>query len=222
MQELRPAVLGQAIANNRLDLLAAARYALNGAVGFALAAGRIEDHQLTHTRMVVMAANDRDDFAQMSRNRSRVEERIRPVRVATVVRLLLGAVGVHVKQQAGVRVGRVGVLPAGVEHATSVEHGWTPVMFLIETELADVCTIRIHHIQIRHMRRAVDAGNTHKRGRRCEDDLVTRQIAGVVTIHIGLLAGNLTQLRTIGADLEHLPVAVVAGHREQHPLGVEV
>jgi len=222
VEELGPRVVDQVVLDERLDPLAATGNPLHHAVGLAPAAGRVEDHQLAHARVVVVAADHRHHLGRMIGDRPGIEKRVRPIGVAAHVFHLARAVRVHVEQQARVRVRRVGVLPSRVKHAPVVEHRGTPIVLLVEAELADVAPVGVHEVQRGHVRAAVHAGNPHEIRRRGEDDPAVGQVAGVVAVHVGLLAGELAQARAVGADLEHLPAVVAAGHGEEHPVGVEV
>ncbi len=202
-----------------LDRLSVPRNPLHGAGGLEAPPGRVEQHQLAHPRVVVMAADHGDDLGRMPRNRPGVEERIGPVRVAAQVLHLLGAVRIHVEQQPRVGVRRVGVLPAAVQHAAVVQHRRAPVVFLVEAQLADVLAVGVHAVQDGDVRAAVHARHADEAGRGGEQDPAVGQIAGVVAVHVRLLAGQLPQPRAVGLDLEHLPAVVVAGHGEQQLAG---
>jgi len=222
VEELRPTVDRQAVADDRLDLLPVARDPLHRRLRLAPPLHGVEDHQLAHARVVVVAADHRHHLGRMIGDRPGIEKRVRPIGVAAHVFHLARAVRVHVEQQARVRVRRVGVLPSRVKHAPVVEHRGTPIVLLVEAELADVAPVGVHEVQRGHVRAAVHAGNPHEIRRRGEDDPAVGQVAGVVAVHVGLLAGELAQARAVGADLEHLPAVVAAGHGEEHPVGVEV
>ena len=95
-------------------------------------------------------------------------------------------------------------------------------MILLEAELTDVPAVRIHAVEHADDHAGV-AGNALERRRGHERDLAARQIAGVVVVDVRVLARrDLPQPPAVGADLEHLPMPVRAGHGEEHAVAVEV
>ena len=229
VQELRPGRVDEVVLDLRPDGLASPGDSLDGAVGLLAAAGDVEEHQLAHPRHAVVPADNADQFCGTARDRPGVEQRVGPVRVSPVDGPLLRAVGVHAEQDPVVRVRRVGVLPPLVHHPPVGEDRRAPVVLLIETQLPDPSRragIRAHDEQVRDARRAVDARHGDERPRRAEHDPPVGQIAGVVVVHVVVLAGRdlpqPSRRAGIRADLEHLPPVVRADRREQHPIAVEV
>ncbi len=223
MQELGPGGIHQIVGDDGLDLLAPARNPLHRPLGLAPAPGHIKQHQFAHPRHPVMAPHDAYELGRVPRDRLGIEHRVRPVRIAAVELHLLRPVGVHVEQQPVVRVRCVGVLPAQVQHPAVFQHRGAPVVLLVEAELADVAPIGIHPVQVRHPRAAIDARHGCKRGGRGEDDPPVGQIAGVVMVHVGRIAGRyLAQPGAIHADLEDVPLPMAADRGEQQPVRIEV
>ncbi len=223
VEEARPAVVDELVLDHRLDLLAPAGDALDHAVGLEAALGRVEEHQLAHARHAVVAGDDGRHHRRVAGDRPGVEQRVRPVGVGAVVLGLPGAVRVHVEQDAGEVVRRVRVLPAGVEDAAVVEHGRAPVVVLVEAQLAQAVVLLVEQEQVGYGVGAADAGNALEDPRRVEDDPAVRQVTGVVVVdrRVGAL-GQRPQAAAVGAELPDLPPLVLVGHREQHPVGVEV
>ena len=92
MKKLRPRAINELVAVERCDFLSETGDALHHAIGFLTALGRVEDDHFTHARHAVMTAHDGDNFRGVPGNGACVKKRVRPVGVAAVVRLLVGAV----------------------------------------------------------------------------------------------------------------------------------
>lgn len=116
---------------------------------------------------------------------------------------------------------QVGVFPAKVKEPAVVHHHGIEVVVLLEAKLADIPAVGIHAVEHGHV--AEVAGHALKAGRAAEGDPPVGQVAGVVTVDVGLVAPrHLPQARAVGANFEHLPAAGGVGHREQEPPGVEL
>ena len=149
----------------------------------------------------------------------RVEEGVRPIRVAAQELHLPGAVRVHVKEQPRVRVRRIRILPSRVEHTAIVQNGGAPVVFLVEAKLPDIPAVGVHPVEVGHVRTAVHARHANETGGGREQDAAVREVAGIVGIHIRLLAGKLAHLRRRASrklHLKHLPSAIGAHRGEEH------
>ena len=117
----------------------------------------------------------------------------------------------------------VGVFPAGEDHAAVIEHGGTPVLVLIETQLADAGTVGLHDAQVGHRVAAAHTGHAMKSEGRTENDPAVGQVAGIEVIHVGLVAGrDLAQPGAVGLEFPDLPAVMQAGHREKQLVGVEI
>ena len=223
MQEFRPAGVDQAVGDHRLDRLAAAGDALDGSVGFAPPASRIDHDQFAHPRHAVVAADDADDLGRVSRNGPGVEHAVGPVRVAAVVFHLPRAVRVHVEHQAREVVGAVGVLPPRIQDAAVVHDRRAPVVVLLERQHSSLAGRRVEQGEVGHVCAAADARHALQIGGRGEDDPAVRQVAGVVVVHVGFRAGrDASQAGAVGVQFVDLPRALGGRHREQHPAGVEM
>ena len=211
------------IADDRFHLDTVAGNSLYGAVGLVPSLGRVEDHQLAHPRHAVMAGDDAHDLGRMARDGLGIEGRIRPQRVALVVLDLVRAVRVHVEQQPGEVVGAVRIFPAREEHPAIVQQRRIPIVVLVETDLPRVAAVGFHEEQVRHGVAAAHAGHALETAGRVEQDPAVGQVAGVVVIHVRLLAGrHLPQAAAVDLDLPNLPSARDLGHGKQQLVGVEV
>jgi hypothetical protein len=223
MQELRPRVVDQRVADHRLDRQAVGPMRCTAPSASRRPSAGSNSTKLAHPRHAVMPGDHRRHLRRMAGDRPGVEGRIGPQRVAGVVLHLPRAVRVHVEQQPREIVRRIRVLPAGVQHAAVVQHRRAPVVVLVETQLARVAAVGVRQEQVGDHVAAADAGHAGEAPCRTEDDPAVGQVAGVVVVHVRLLASrDLPQPRAVGADLPDLPAAVVAGHREQHAVGIEV
>ena len=131
----------------------------------------------------------------------RVEDRVGPHRVAAVVLRLVCAVRVHVEQQPGEIVRRIGILPSGVEHAAVVEHGRAPVVVLVEAELTNSRAVGVHAAEIGDRVPSTHAGHAVKAPRRAEHDASIGQVTGIVVVDVRFVAGrHLAQPVTVGSQ----------------------
>ena len=162
MQKLRPRGFDEPVTDHRLDAPSMPRDALHHSFGLVPSPARIEDHQLAHPRHAVVARDDCHDLGRMSGHGPSIENGIRPHRVAAVARPLARAIGVHLKQQAGEIVGRIGVFPARIEDASAREHCGTPVVVLVETNLASAASVGAHEAEVRHRVASADTGDALK------------------------------------------------------------
>ena len=217
MAELRPRVVGHAVAHDRTDGLAALREALHHALRLLAALERVEEHQLAVARLAVVAGDDGGEHVGRVGARARVEKGVGPVGVAAVPGALHGAVGVHGKEDARHVVGDVGVFPVE-EHDASVGHEVdAPVVVLVEREAADRA-VRLAAVDARHPARTHHARHAYHRGVGEEEDRAVRQVAARVAVHVGIGdEGNLRRTRAGRADVQlyhavdRLDGAVAAG-----------
>ena len=200
--ELRPRVVGHAVAHDRLHGLATLREALHHALRLLAALLRIEENEFAVARLAVVPGDDGGEHVGRVRARTRVEEGVRPVGVAAVVGALHGAVGVHGEEDARHVVRDVGILPVQ-EHDAAVGHEvYAPVVVLVEREAADRA-VRLAAIDARHPARSHHARHAHHRGIGEEKDRAVRQVAARVAVHVGVGdEGNLDGPRARCADVQ--------------------
>ena len=138
----------------------------------------------------MMAGDDGHHLRRMAGDRLGIEDRIRPGRVALVILDLVRAVGIHVEQQPGEVVGRVGIFPARVKHAAVVQQRRIPIVVLVETDLPRVAAVGLHEAQVGHRVAAAHAGHALEATGRVEEDPAVGQVAGVVVVDVRFLAGR--------------------------------
>jgi hypothetical protein len=163
MEILRPAVAHQAVADNRLDLLAVAGNALHNTVGFETPAGRVEEHQFSHAARVVVTADHGHKLRRMIGNGPGVEHRVGPVGIAAVVFHLPRTVRVHVEKDARDEMGNVGVFPAQIKNPSVVEDGRAPGVVLVERKTAHCARVPVVVKQIGDLRGAVTQNARERR-----------------------------------------------------------
>ena len=137
MTELRPRVVGEAVAHDWLDLASALREALHHAVGAVSAEVDVEQDELAVSRLAMMTCHHGGEAVWIVGAHARVEERVRPVAVAAVPGALLRAVRVHREEDARAVVRDVGVFPVEEHHAAVGHHVRTPVVVLVERKAAN-------------------------------------------------------------------------------------
>ena len=94
-------------------------------------------------------------------------------------------------------------------------------MVLLETKLPHAGPVRLHPVQDRHL--ALVARDALKTGRTAEDDSAVGQVAGVIVVHVRLIAPRyLPQSAPVGANLENLKMAGIIPLGKQQPVGVEM
>ena len=84
-----------------------------------------------------MAADHGDELGGGSGDGPRIEHGIGPVGSAAVKLLLVGAIGVHVEEDARDKVRNIRVFPAQIEQTPVVQNRGTPVVVLVEGQAAD-------------------------------------------------------------------------------------
>ena len=150
-----------------------------------------------------------DDAAELRdgpRQRPRVEERVRPVGVRAVERLLVGAVDVHRHHHAREVVRAVGVFPAEVEDASVVHHHGTPAVVLVEHEALHRAVL-FEEMRVAHVVVSGHAGNAVEAARGDEEHASVGEVAGIVAVDV-VEAGRRKELLLQGrveARLEHTP-----------------
>ncbi|OQB79021.1 MAG: hypothetical protein BWX88_04983 [Planctomycetes bacterium ADurb.Bin126] len=222
VEELGPALGDGQVERSGQDGPPAGADELDGPLGAAAPAGRVEDHQVAHPRQLVVPADDGDDAGALRGQGAGEEHRRRPVRPAAVVLQLLRAVGVGVEEDAAERVRDVHVFPAEIEQPPVGQGRRAPVVVLLHGELADA-PVAVAAVEVADVARAVDARHAGEAGGGAEDDRLVRHVAGVVVVHVRLADRlDLAQVLAVGADLVDLPPPAGRGHGEQQPLRVEV
>ena len=151
MQELRPAFIHQFVQDDRIDLLAVAGNACNGTTDTLARSIAVEQHQLAHPFDTVVSGDNTDRLTRIARAGACVEDGIRPVVASPQILALLGAVRVHREQDAGHKMRQAGILPAQVESSAVGQHGGTPVLVLLEGQLAYLPGFAIQPEQIGHL-----------------------------------------------------------------------
>ena len=214
--EFGPGVRDQLVHRNRLDRLAPTGNSLDRARRLVTAFGWVQQHQFPGPRHPVVPGDDAADHRRMAGDGPRPVHGVGPVGIAAVVLHLPAAVGIHAKQQPAKIVRRVGVFPAGVQHAAIVHHGGIPVVVLVKRQPAFVGTVRIQHVQVSHVR-AARARDSLLAGIRNTHDSTVGQIAGIVVSHGRVRRRDLPQAAAVDLQLPDLTAV-----REQQPLGVPV
>jgi hypothetical protein len=110
---LRPDAVHEAVADDGFDQASASGNLLDDA-SIAAAQVRVKDEQPPRAGRAVVTARNADHLVRMARNRFRVEKRAGEPGTAAPEFALVGSVWIHVKQDARIRVGLVGVFPAQV------------------------------------------------------------------------------------------------------------
>ena len=223
VEELRPRAFDQAVGNDGLDLFAVARDALHRPFGLETPLGRVEQDQFAHAGRAVVPGDHANQLGGVAGDGLGIEGGIRPIGIALVVGHLAGTVRVHLEQESREVMGRVGVFPAGVEHAAVVEHRGAPVLVLVETQLADARPVGVHDAQIGHVVAAAHAGHAMEGPRRGEEDAAVGEVAGIEVVHVRFVAGrDLPQAAAVDLDFPNLPDHPLVGHGEEQLVGVEV
>jgi len=134
------------------------------------------------------------------------------------------AVRIHVEHIPRIIVGRVGVLPAEVDHAPVVVHARVPVAVLLERKLADGLGPGVDLVEVHHRLSAVFAGQAlHAGGRRGYDAVLLRQVARIEPVHVVLVAGGkLAQPLAVDPNLQDGPLLVGPAAGEHQAFGVPV
>ena len=236
--ELRPRVVGEAVAHDRLHLLPALGEALHHAVGLVPAAVHVEEDELAVARVAVVAGDGGGEAVGVVGAHARVEERVRPVAVAAVPGALLRAVGVHREEDARAVVRDVGVFPVEEHHAAVGHHVRAPVVVLVEREAADGA-VRLAAVEAPHPARPHHARHAHHRRVGDEDRRAVGQVAARVAVDVrvgdvGEFARGRVRLgevafehavdalrRTVAADLRRM-VHAVRAPRVHHAAPVPV
>ena len=170
-----------------------------------------------------MARDNSDNLGRMIGYGPRIEDRVRPERVAAVKLHLVGAVRVHVKEQAREIVRCIRILPSRKQDPTVVEHRRAPVVVLIEAEHADVRAVGMHDAQIGHGIASCHAGDPLETPGRCKDDPAVREVARVIIIDIGIGARrDLAKPGAVGVQLPDLPAVMRPRHGDQHLAAIEM
>ena len=116
---------------------------MDDAVRLVTTFGGIQEEQLTHATLV-MTGDDGDNPGWLIGDGAGEEHRVRPIGVRAGVFPLARAVRVHGHEQAVPDMGRVGVIPAQVKHATVVQYARSIVVVLLEGKLVDALPMRSH------------------------------------------------------------------------------
>ena len=120
-----------------LDRFSVAGNFLNGAFHLVATLGNVKEHQFANAGDPVVPRDNPGEAGGRSRNRTRIKYGVRPVRVAAVELLLVGAVRIHRHQHAREIVGGILVFPAEIENAAVGQHGGAPVVVLLKGEAAN-------------------------------------------------------------------------------------
>ena len=185
--------------------------------------GRVEHHEPPRPAGAVMPRNDARHPRGKTGHGPGVEEGIGEVRARAVEGHLARAVGIHGEEDAAVRVGEVGVLPAQVEYPPVGEDRGIPSVLLVEGEAPDGARGPAEAIEVGHVGRAEDAGHAHVGGRGREEDVAPGQVAGIVVVHVGLIdLGDGRGLARGEVELEDAPPPGPIQGRIEEPPAVEV
>ena len=210
--ELRPRVVGEAVAHDGLHLLPALGETLHHAVGPVATAVHVEEHELAVARVAVVSGHGGDEAVGVVGAHARVEERVRPVAVAAVPGALLRTVGVHREEDARAVVRDVGVFPVEEHHAAVGHHVRTPVVVLVEREAADGA-VRLAPVEAPHPARTHHTRHAHHRRVGDEDRRAVGQVTTRVAVDVRV--GDVGEFARVRARLGEVALehAVDALHR---------
>ena len=194
MEEARARAVDERVARLVRDGLAPAGNALHHAGRLVAALHHVEEHELSLARDAVVARDDAAELRDGSRQRPRVEERVRPVGVRAVERLLVGAVHVHRHHHAREVVGAVGVLPPEVEDAAVVHHHGAPAVVLVEHEALHRAVL-LEKMRVAHVVGAAHAGNAVEAACGDEEHAPVGKVAGIVAVDVVTAGRRLERLR---------------------------
>ena len=223
MHELRPVVSVEGVFHNSFDRLSIPRNRLHGTGCLVPAARRVKENQPAGAVWTVMPADDSSHHGGMIGDRPRIEDGIRPVRIAAVVLHLARAVRVHVKEQAAELMAHVGVFVACVEHSPVIQQRRVPIALLIEGQQPRVLSVAIGNAEVRDVGLAILAGHSGEQAGGVKNDASVGQVAGIAVVDIGSgVCGHLVQPSTIQIDFEYLKGAGGPRHGKQQPVGIKV
>ena len=181
------------------------------------APGRVNDRQLAGLRRVV--ATENGEHLLRAGNAARMGDGGgRPGIVAVELRLPR-AVGVHLKERLHEDLAPVVVVPARVNHAAIVQHLRIDRMHLVEPETPEVAAIPVAGVKVARL--CPEATNGLNAARRGEDDVVVRQVSGLV---IGEAQARRDLAHEVGGHIQLVEMVVVLIKRllprEEHALTI--
>ena len=151
---------------------------------------RVKDDHTTGTGYTVVAGDNADERRTMAGQRLYVERTVREHRAATVEGFVFCPVRIHVHDDTGIVVSQVGVLPAGVHHATVIHDNRVPVGILVECQAAHALILRViqHHVTDSVI--AVYTGNALITDIGDRNHTAVRQIRPIIKFQIRLVVFN--------------------------------
>ena len=107
-----------------------------------------------------------DNTVLRSGQRAGKEEGVREVDAASPVFTLVGPVRVHVKEHAGVRMGRIRVFPALIEHPAVGQDAGRPVVVLVKAQLPQGAGTPVQQKRLATWSETIDTGHAGVAGSR--------------------------------------------------------